>query len=644
VLVGLLLLGALLRLGGWGSIPPGLYHDEAQNGVDATGVLEGNLPLYFEANNGREPLFIYLVALAVGILGRNPLAVRLPSFYIGMLTLAAVYDLGRTLWGRRAGRYALAILAVTLWHVHLSRIGFRAVLLPLTTALILGQAVRGARSGRLKHWALAGAWYGLSWYTYLAARFTPVPIALLAVYGLLLHRAAALKLRRQIAVGCLVALVVLLPLGIYTVQHPELMLQRGGQVSIWSEEINQGDFWGTLADHVGRALGMFFVRGDRIWRHNLAWRPVWDPALGVACAIGIGVLLAGFTGSAGAALVLIWTLAMSIPTVLAEDTPHFLRAVGMLPTAVFLPTMGLMWLREHLKRYPWGRLVPAVILGAGLASTSYSYFVSYAAAPETYHWFEAGPVAMAGRINQALETGWDGARLLHGSAGARTVTMDRQLWQSWTAVSWMVPEAQVRFLPLAEPVELREGVTFIVWPYRNWEPDVLPALPHPAYLHVEQGPQAQGDLDPDPFTIAVIIEADPLPEVPAAVARFERGIELSAALVRVTEQAAEVRLWWNGEEELDSDYVVFVHYLRSGELIAQHDGQPGYGHLRTTLWQPGDLILDSHPLSVDSPDPATDALRIGLYRADTGTALSAVNAQGEPVADWVEIGVILEVP
>ena len=84
--------------------------------------------------------------------------------------------------------------------------------------------------------------------------------------------------------------------------------------------------------------------------------------------------------------------------------------------------------------------------------------------------------------------------------------------------------------------------------------------------------------------------------------------------------------------------------LRSGELIAQHDGQPGYGHLRTMIWQPGDLILDSHPLSVDAPDPATDALRIGLYRADTGTGLSAVNAQGEPIADWVEIGVILEAP
>ena len=60
IILALLLTGAVLRMAGLGQVPPGLYHDEAQNGVDATHVLEGELKLYFEANNGREPLFIYL--------------------------------------------------------------------------------------------------------------------------------------------------------------------------------------------------------------------------------------------------------------------------------------------------------------------------------------------------------------------------------------------------------------------------------------------------------------------------------------------------------------------------------------------------------------------------------------------------------
>ncbi len=36
---------------------------------------------------------------------------------------------------------------------------------------------------------------------------------------------------------------------------------------------------------------------------------------------------------------------------------------------------------------------------------------------------------------------------------------------------------------------------------------MLPYLPHPAYLQVRQGPEAQGDLDPAPYSIATIIIA-----------------------------------------------------------------------------------------------------------------------------------------
>ena len=153
LLLLLLLVGAGLRLWDVGNTPPGLYHDEAQNGLDALAVLEtGRIPLYFPANNGREPLFIYLITISIAVLGRSPLAVRLPAFFVGFLTLAATYDLAKVLWGRRAGRWALAVLAVTFWHVHLSRVGFRAVLLPLFTALFLAQAVRALRTGKMRHW------------------------------------------------------------------------------------------------------------------------------------------------------------------------------------------------------------------------------------------------------------------------------------------------------------------------------------------------------------------------------------------------------------------------------------------------------------------------------------------------------------
>ena len=39
--------------------------------------------------------------------------------------------------------------------------------------------------------------------------------------------------------------------------------------------------------------------------------------------------------------VLIWLPVMLLPTILAEDSPHFLRAVGVLPVALVVPAIGL---------------------------------------------------------------------------------------------------------------------------------------------------------------------------------------------------------------------------------------------------------------------------------------------------------------
>ncbi len=678
LLLLLLLVGAGLRLWDTGRTPPGLYHDEAQNGLDAATVLEtGQVPLYFPANNGREPLFIYLVTLSVALLGRSPLAVRLPSFFVGFLTLAATYDLARVLWGRRAGRWALAVLAVTLWHVHLSRIGFRAVSLPLFTTLFLVQAARALRTGKLRYWLVGGALYGASWYTYMAARFTPIALGVMVGYGLLFHRKQTLRAWRGALLFCGIALLVLAPLGVYTVRHPDVVLARTGQVTILSPEINGGDFWGTLVQHTLRTAGMFVVRGDRIWRHNLAWRPVWDPALGLAFVIGVGAALAGFRRNAGAALALLWTAVMALPTLLAEDAPHFLRAVGVLPTAVLFPTLGLLWIESkvesanrqigksanqrisksanqrigesanHESRIPNPqsllRLPSTVycLLLIAFLSTAYDYFVRYANAPLAYHWFEAGPVEMAGEINTFLGVGWDGARMLSDARTDRAVYMDRQLWESWTAVPFLTQPKAVNFLPISASPPLDDGLLFVVWPYRDWEPDVLPYLPHPAYLSVTEGPQAQGDRDPAPFTVALFIRAEPRPEVPQPVARFDKSILLRAALVQPDANGARVRLWWDVGAVVDAPYTVFVHYLRDGAMIAQHDAPPGNRHLPTTLWRSGDLILDEHLLPGVIPDPARDSLRIGFYHSDTGAGLPRLDDAGNPIGDWVEVGVIL---
>ncbi|HLH72294.1 MAG TPA: hypothetical protein VKX96_03345, partial [Chloroflexota bacterium] len=101
--VGIVAVAMVLRLWAIDRLPPGLYTDEAADGIDALRVLDGVHPIFFTGNQGREPLSIYLQAVAIWLVGPIPLALRLPAVALGILTVAATYATFRGLFGRRVG-------------------------------------------------------------------------------------------------------------------------------------------------------------------------------------------------------------------------------------------------------------------------------------------------------------------------------------------------------------------------------------------------------------------------------------------------------------------------------------------------------------------------------------------------------------
>ena len=668
-MVVVLLVAAALRLIACGEVPPGLYRDEAYHGLDVQDILHGHLPLYFPANNGREPLFIYLVALAVGLLGKSPFALRLVSFFAGLLTVAATGAMGRALFSRRVGLLAAAVLAVTLWHVHLSRVGFRAVLLPLFTALTVWQgalAVRGARAQRRRgaggqagrarwwrHWVAAGICYGLSFYTYTAARFTPVALVAFGLYALATQPAIHGRLWRGVGLAALAIAITVIPLAVYAVAHPDVVLGRPGQVSVFNPAIHGGDLWGTLGAHALRTAGMFFVKGDRIWRHNVPWRPAFDPVLGGAFVLGLLVALRRARRDAATGFVLIWTAVMALPTLLAEDAPHFLRGVGVLPVVILLPALGLDWLANAIKsQIPnlksqighwslvighWGALAFPLIFG--LVSTTWAYFGDYARDPTTGYWFERGAVALAGRINDFLGVGWDGERMVHGGPGDRRAYLDPGLWEEWPQVRFLVAAPEALTVGL-EGEPSGEGTAVLVWPYGDWQ-RAWALLPAPAEVTVEEGPLSQGDLDPEPFTTYLAFLATPPDPAVPALARFSGGIELlDVAVTPAGPDRLQARLRWRATTLLAEDYTVFLHYLRDGERIAQADSPPGGGRYPTMIWHPGDVVNDDHYVEgIGAPVPGRDVLRFGLWQPKSGAVLYLLDEAGNPAGDWIEVPV-----
>jgi len=630
------LLAATLRFIALGDVPPGLYHDEAYNGLDALDVLAGQRPVYFAANNGREPLFIYLVAGTVGLLGRSPGALRLAAALCGTLTIPATYLMVRTWFGRRVAALSAAILAITLWHVHLSRIGLRAVTLPLMTVLALWLGGRAYRSGRRPDWLTAGLGYGLCFYTYLPARITPLALAAFALIVLLKGQ------RRRIWPSAIWfasgAALTLFPLALYTLTHWDVVIGRVGQASVLNPLINAGRPWQMLGRQLIDTLGMFLIRGDRIARHNAPGRPVFGVLLGAALVWGTVRAVRQATRRMAPTFVLIWIGLMVTPTWLAEDAPHFLRAAGILPLIVILPALGLdaaidWWNRRSRDTLGW--ILVAAILTISLFSTVREYFFRYGLNPETAYAFEDAATELAAEANRFAGAGWDGRGLL---AQPRTVDpeghvyVDRRLWKEWAAVPFLVSES-VRTDRLSEGANAfsSEATLFLIWPY-----DDLTAyrriLPTQTRITPSAGPLTRGDLEDQPYPAYLAYQTEPYDASEYANrALFGNQIALTNYTVEEISSLWQVTLEWRAIGSPEENYTVFVHLRDETEIIAQDDGEPAQGAYPTSLWRTGDVIVDTHWLN--APDKSVEGLElvVGLYRWPTMDHLEATSPSGDPI-------------
>ncbi len=625
-LLAIITVGALLRLVGLGEQPPGLYHDEAYYGLDALRVLAGEHPVFFEANNGREPLFIYLVAASVGLLGRTPVAVRLVAALVGTLTILATFWLGRALFSARVGLLGAAVTALTVWTVNLSRVGFRAVTMPLVLALCLWQGAEAGRTGRTRHWVAAGALYGLLFYTYLAARFTPVALAALALVMWLGRRGRtdpatdAGVWARGVGLAALTALVVAAPLLAYLAAHLDETVGRSGQVSILNPAINGGDPWGLLARQAARTLGMFNWRADFIPRHNAPLRPVFDPALGLAFLVGLAVAVHRWRAPAYA-LALVWTAVMLLPTVLAEDAPHFLRAAGVLPVALLLPALGLdrvwAWLTER-GREGLGRLVVAAALLVGLASTVHDYFMVHTRGDAAYYQFETGATQAALEVNQFLGTGWQGgwsAPATERPEGYRAYIAER-LWDNWANIRFLTIPSGVRTLTANRQVS-GDHILLVLWPFED-NRAALAQLPTPSLIEARVGAAEQGDLERAPRQLYYTVRTRPELPPDRLGADFGRA-RLMDASWRGTGQTVQVRLTWRANGPLPASLAAFVHAVGPSGLLAQADGPPG-GLYPAPLWRAGDVVAEERSLTMP-PGTVLSEVRIGLYETEGQTRL-----------------------
>src|SRR5581483_11712199 len=250
--VAILAVAAALRFFWLDRYPPGWHHDEALMGVMAGEVYRGDeRPIFFRQYLGQEPLYIYLSAGTMALLGgdQDILPLRLTSAAVGLLTVVLTFLLGRRLFGTRVGVLSMALIGVSFWQVMSSRNGYRSITQPLleaATAYLF--AVARARNG-LYWYAVSGLALGATLYTYLGARAFP---AVFVGFGLLLLLRGARPKRGDLlrtAVFAGVAALVVAPLAAFFLANPGTFSARMEQVFIFRPQVSGGHPWRLLADN-----------------------------------------------------------------------------------------------------------------------------------------------------------------------------------------------------------------------------------------------------------------------------------------------------------------------------------------------------------------------------------------------------------
>jgi len=455
----ILVVATFFRLWRINSVPPGLFGDEAVNGLDALDVLAGRGQVFFPANYGREGLHMFIIAAFFRLLDVTPLAIRLPSVIAGILTVLVTYWLGRELFISEDPSFRSTVpllaalwLATAYWHVHFSRFGIRGVFTPLCGALAFAAFWRGVNENHRLHrlhrktiseicvicgsicgpwFLLSGAFLGLSVHFYTASRLYPILLGLFllvqtAASTLRPCAPASLRPRTNKAAGeepllprffwpiiglYVVAVAVFAPLGWYFLTHPGSFAQRASTVFAFSQE----EPWARIGQAIVGNVAQFFLpgHGDRAWFYNLSGRPLLEPVTALLTLMGVLICLRRWR-EAPYLFLLLWWPVMLLPTFLAVDRiPTAPRALGVLPGLYFFPALAVGtlvgWIRKlvHSPRWRQVLVIASLVIPLTVAAfwTAWDYFAVWAPSAEAYEAFD-GEMVDAARWLQAHPQPW----------------------------------------------------------------------------------------------------------------------------------------------------------------------------------------------------------------------------------------------
>ena len=347
-IVLILLVGTAVRVIGVSSIsPPGIEHDEVANWLINRSILdEGNFAVYFTRAYGHEAVFHYIQALSVALIGDSPFALRLPAIFAGVLGIAITFALARKLFDVKAALLAAGLLAILFWSVFYSRLGLRAIWLPVFSGLSFYFFWQGWADSAKRRWGaflLAGMFAGIGFNTYMAGRALPIFYGLFVVYLTMVHWTQFKQRWQGILLFMIVFGFVCLPLLLFLQNNPGAEF-RVAEVAMPLEALRNGDIQPILENAL-KIVGMFGFTGDPLWRQNVAGQPVFEPMMAIIF-YGSVIYVLWKWRDARFAFLLLWLGTAVIPSLVTIDAPSSIRIINALVVITIFPAILIHKLLE----------------------------------------------------------------------------------------------------------------------------------------------------------------------------------------------------------------------------------------------------------------------------------------------------------